>query len=87
MIDGLSEHLHCLIDVTIAYPHGVPTFWDFLCGRCPEVLVNIGHHDIPQPVLDGVAREDREALVGWVADLWHAKDHRLNVLLAPRPGT
>ena len=27
-----------LIDVTIVYPDGVPSFWDFLCGRTTRIV-------------------------------------------------
>jgi len=32
----LGGQFHSFVDVTIVYPHGAPTFWQFLCGRMPE---------------------------------------------------
>ena len=33
---GHGDQLHKLVDVTIAYPGGVPSYWDFMCGRVKD---------------------------------------------------
>ena len=32
-LHAMGRQFHSLLDVTLAYPDGVPTFWQFLCGR------------------------------------------------------
>ena len=38
---GHGDQLHKLVDVTIAYPGGVPSYWDFMCGRVKEIKVRV----------------------------------------------
>ncbi len=75
---GLSDHLHRVVDVTIIYPHGVPGFWDFLCGRCPEVLLDMKNYEIPEELLKPESeRLQRAALGTWVEGIWAEKDARI----------
>ncbi|MCW8831877.1 MAG: acyltransferase, partial [Colwellia sp.] len=41
VLDALGEHLTTLVDVTIYYPEGIPTFADFLSGRIKSVHIEI----------------------------------------------
>ena len=76
--DALSDHLDGIIDVTIHYPDGVPSFWDFLCGRCRQIQVAAQLRAAPP--------SDREQLKTWVNEVWQAKDADLAVLKAASPG-
>ena len=67
--DGLADRLRAVLDTTIHYPAGAPGFWDFLCGRCPESVVDVRTLPVPQG--------DRDALRQWADALWAEKDARL----------
>jgi hypothetical protein len=68
-----------VVDVTITYPQGVPEFWQFLCGKCPEINISMINYDIPQEILDAPdQREQRAALSAWVEQIWLAKDARID---------
>ena len=41
MLDAMDENLKKIVDVTIYYPEGIPTFGDFLCGRVKRVQVEV----------------------------------------------
>jgi 1-acyl-sn-glycerol-3-phosphate acyltransferase len=75
-----------LLDVTIAYPRGTPTFWDLLCGRMPGVVVRVAQRPIP-PELVGVTdfgdMAFRRGVQAWLAQMWEEKDRLLDELLAP----
>jgi 1-acyl-sn-glycerol-3-phosphate acyltransferase len=80
----LGERFDALIDVTIAYPGGAPTFWQFLCGRVPEIRVWIDRHPIPAEFCRADAAADagiRRRVGRWLNELWQAKDARLEALL------
>ena len=51
------------------YSGGAPGFWDFLCGRCPEVEIDI-RALTPPPA-------NPDAVNAWVNRLWDEKDARL----------
>jgi 1-acyl-sn-glycerol-3-phosphate acyltransferase len=71
-------------DVTIHYPNGVPSFWDFLCGRCDVVRVEVRSVEIPASLreagTDPLSAAARDELKRWVDTLWREKDARLSTL-------
>ncbi len=80
----LGDKFHSLLDITIVYPDGIPTFWGFLCGKVKRVIVRISPLDIPQQFLQGDYESDPEFRVvfqQWVQDLWQEKDAQIAALL------
>lgn len=77
VLTGMAEELRGLLDVTIHYPGEPPSFWDFLCGRCRTVTMEVQLLDIPAPVAAELQNGQRQALAAWIESLWQAKDHRL----------
>jgi len=79
VLGTLADRVHKLIDVTIDYPDGVPTFWEFMQGRCPNVTMHIECRDIPGSVIQAADDADRrQATTDWVEVLWQEKDTRLS---------
>lgn len=84
VLDAMGDSIQTLVDVTIAFPGGAPTFWDFLCGRMPVVKLHIDTVTIPEELkgkdysADG---EQRRRVKDWLAELWAAKDQRLESML------
>ncbi|MCY3621235.1 MAG: acetyltransferase [Gammaproteobacteria bacterium] len=69
VLENMADRLEAVVDVTIRYPGGAPPFWDFLCGRSPDVEIDI--RTLPLPPVD------RDAVNAWVNRLWEEKDARL----------
>jgi 1-acyl-sn-glycerol-3-phosphate acyltransferase len=81
VLAALNDKLYQVVDVTIDYPQGVPTFWEFMQGRCPQVDVDITCRDIPHAIRDAADDEARRrATAEWVEALWIEKDGRLTAL-------
>jgi len=79
----LGDKFNSLLNITIVYPEGIPTFWDFLCGKVKRVIVRINAQDIPPQFLHGDYEGDKEfqaAFQQWVQDLWKNKDEQMMVL-------
>jgi 1-acyl-sn-glycerol-3-phosphate acyltransferase len=73
----LGEKFHSFLNVTIIYPHGVPTFWEFLCGRVDKIVVHIGEIEIPDQILAGDYERDknfRTEFHQWIGSIWEDKD-------------
>jgi 1-acyl-sn-glycerol-3-phosphate acyltransferase len=73
----LGKKFDSLLNITIIYPDGVPTFWQFLCGKVKRVIVRIGHVYIPSELLQGDYENDlvfRTKFQRWVQQLWDEKD-------------
>lgn len=82
VLDELGDRLDAVVDVTIAYDGALgepaaPSFWAFLCGRCPTVRVEA--RALPLPSGEGAA------LRAWLARLWEEKDAALKEIEGSRP--
>lgn len=75
-LETMGELFDCMVDVTIVYPGGVPTFMDLMTGRIDEVIVQVQPRPIPKELLvDEQGRAaDRAALQRWINGLWEQKD-------------
>ena len=81
VIKDMGDYLHKMIDVTIVYPDGTPSFWEFLTGQCKSVEFIVNHHDIPPEVLVDDDIERRSALASWIKGIWLSKDRLIDDLL------
>jgi 1-acyl-sn-glycerol-3-phosphate acyltransferase len=78
VLAALEQEIDCLIDVTIDYPNGTPTFWQFMKGECRSVEVHALCREIPAAVHAAEGLEaKRQAVEAWVEDIWGQKDLRL----------
>lgn len=81
----LGEKFHSFLNITIVYPGGVPTFWDFLCGRLDRVVVNVEEIEIPKQILAGDYETDkrfRSEFHQWIGSIWEEKDQLIARLLS-----
>ncbi|MBP6007320.1 MAG: acyltransferase [Rhodoferax sp.] len=84
-LDAMGEKFGAVLDVTIVYPDGQPTFTHFLMGRVSRVVVQVRTLPVPkaEPAV-GQAPEQalRETCQSWVNQLWADKDALIsNILL------
>jgi len=87
-LEVLGSRFDSLLDVTIVYPGGVPTFWQFMCGRVARIVVRAQRVAIPPDVLRGDYSDDaqyRQRFQQWLTQLWQEKDRRIDALLDPSP--
>lgn len=81
----LGPHVQSLLDVTIVYPDGVPSFWQFLCGRTSRVVVRCRELSVPvelRPMGDETADPQfRACLARWLARIWADKDREIDAIL------
>ena len=80
----LGDKFRSFIDVTIVYPDGAPTFWQFLCGRMSSVDVRVRRLAIPPELTAGSYAADarfRKTIQGWLQELWLEKDRQIDASL------
>jgi len=86
----LGDKFRWFLDVTIVYPAGAPTFWQFLCGRIPQVIVRARRLPVPSDLLAGDYARDakfRKRFQHWLQALWEEKDRQIDALLRPGGAT
>ncbi|MBI4357155.1 MAG: acyltransferase [Gammaproteobacteria bacterium] len=85
LLSALPDKIHEIINLTFVYPDGKKTFWDFLCGRIPRVIIRI--QKIPvSDIQKGDYRNDphyRKYFQSWLNALWEEKDQMIEDLTAP----
>ncbi|MFC3912805.1 acyltransferase [Pseudaeromonas sharmana] len=79
-LGAMRDHLHHLLDVTICYPKGVPTFWDFICGKVREIHVKIEQLPINEQLKGDYFNNAsfQHGFQQWLNDRWQAKDRQLD---------
>ena len=83
VLASLGQYLENIINVTIAYPNGRPSFWDFLAGKVKEVKVVVEKININKDLLGDYVNdlEYKKKFQKWVNDLWEKKDKEMQRLL------
>ena len=78
----MGEQFDAMLDVTIVYPKGVPTFTDLISGRLSDVIVDVRQIAIPPDLKTDTGRDTgyRARLQTWVNGLWVEKDQRIEQL-------
>ena len=77
VLSAMGERFDAMLDVTIVYPGIRPSFWQFLSGQVPRIVVRVRPVDIPQEFLHGDYLNDpifRGQFQTWIRALWHDKD-------------
>ena len=83
-LNAMGDKFNAIVDVTIVYPDGAPTFWHFMCGRMKRVVVRVRQLPVPHDMAKGDYANDpavRQAYSDWIKDLWTHKDQQIAELL------
>jgi 1-acyl-sn-glycerol-3-phosphate acyltransferase len=83
-LHALGDRFESLLDVTIVYPDGAPSFWQFLRGDVRRIIVRA--HRVPIPAEfrggDPTDARARKQVQRWLLALWEQKDEQIESLLA-----
>jgi len=85
-LNAMGDKFQAILDITIVYPDGTPTFWDFLQGKMQRVVVRARLLPIPGQLLNADYSGDaavRAAFQAWVQELWREKDAQITQLQQP----
>ncbi|MDF1485018.1 acyltransferase [Ramlibacter sp. H39-3-26] len=80
----LGSRFEALVDATIVYPAGAPTFWQFLCGRVPRIVLRVRALPIDAALCGGDYEGDqafRTRFHRWLAQIWEDKDQQIDALV------
>lgn len=79
----MGERLDNLLDVTLVYPNGTPSFWDYLGGKVKDVKVHIRVLPISEERIGNYLEDEefRKTFQHWVNEIWLQKDKQIEVML------
>jgi 1-acyl-sn-glycerol-3-phosphate acyltransferase len=83
-LNAMGDKFQAILDVTIVYPDGAPSFLQFLCGNVHHVIVRVRSLPVPQHLLQGDYASDpavRVAYQQWGQQLWQQKDAQISELI------
>lgn len=88
VLGAMGEQLHKLLDVTIYYPQGIPTFWDFVCGRVKTIQVDVRIRSIEEILKSDYYAMDyfenpaqRAKFQQWLNGIWAEKDQTIKTMV------
>jgi 1-acyl-sn-glycerol-3-phosphate acyltransferase len=75
-IASIGDKMRCLLDVSIVYPNGKKSFWDFICGHTEEIRVKVKSYPIDTELIGNYSndRAFRKYFHKWLNDIWEEKD-------------
>ena len=85
VLDAMGSGLHGILDISIAYPGGIPTMMDLIANRVPEVRVLVRPRPLPADLMHGDYQNDRAfraRFQQWMNGVWRDKDADLSRLLS-----
>ena len=96
-VQVLGKQFNTAINITLIYPEGTPTFWEFLCGRVKKIVVQVKTTPIPVQFVGKDYSQDNEHRINfqrWLSGMWAEKDrdihqyrqtHQLPIKALPAP--
>ncbi len=89
VLDAMGEGLQSILDVTLVYPEGRPSFADLFADRIGSVRVDVRERPIPVEFVGGEYQGDaafRERFQAWMNAIWAEKDATIARLMESKPG-
>ncbi|MGR6873007.1 acyltransferase [Pseudomonas sp. HK3] len=83
-INAMGDKFNSLLNITIVYPDGIPSFSDFLSGKVKRVIVRVQEESIPATFSQQDYNNDpefRQEFQQWTHQLWLEKDELIHQLL------
>ncbi|MBF7074983.1 acyltransferase [Glaciecola sp. MH2013] len=87
VLSAMGKRLNKLVDVTIYYPKGIPSYWDFVSGKVVEIHVSIKTVLIEELFEKGVFSsnyfddpEQKKRFQSWLNTMWENKNKELELM-------
>ncbi len=84
VLASLGDQLDAMFDVTLAYPGGETTLWQFVSGQVKAISVRARRLDVPSEFFTPAMTEPgpaRDRFKVWIDSIWRDKDAQLETLL------
>ncbi len=84
VLSAMGEYIQKIIDVTIVYPDGAETLWEFLSSARTRIFVHINIFPIDSELIGDYFNDDafRQNFQNWLNRLWTEKDMKMEAFLS-----
>jgi 1-acyl-sn-glycerol-3-phosphate acyltransferase len=78
----LGEQIHYILDLTIHYPEGTMTYWDYVTGRKTQIEIHIDCIEVTDELRGDYIKDQefRSKFQTWLTARWQTKDELLENL-------
>ena len=87
VLNAMGARLTDLVDVSIYYPQGIPSYWDFVSGKVEEIIVDVEtisiQHLFDEDIFNSsyfTDDEQKQTFQQYLNQLWQAKERKLSDL-------
>ena len=79
VLGSMGDYLHQIINVTLVYPEGTPTFWEFISGKTHRVVIDFEVLPITDDLRGDFFNdpEFKKSFFAWLNELWTVKDEKI----------
>ena len=88
-INALGSEIDGILDMTIVYPDGIPTYSDLWKGNIKRLGVNVRRIEMPKALFTSIEEGNfehdeaiKKELFEWLDDIWQQKDQLISTMLA-----
>jgi len=83
-LNAMSGTLDKLVDITIVYPDGVPSYWQFMSGQVKRVKINVELSVIDQSLIGDYESDPtfKAHIQQWLNKRWQAKQIMIEKMLS-----
>ncbi len=83
VLGSMGNMMTGIVNITIVYPEGAKTFWEFLCGKLSIVKVHVEVLPVTDELLGDYFEDEafKVKLQEWVNTLWVEKDKQIAMML------
>lgn len=83
VLSELKDYIHQYLDVTIVYPDGRCSLWDFFCGRVKRIIVKVTIRAVTEEFIGDFQADEsfRERFQRLVDQIWSEKDQLIQETL------
>lgn len=88
-LGALGDKIDGVLDVTIVYPDGIPSYQDLWQGNIRRIVVDVRNVDVPSDLMTRLTHGDyqqdkqtRTDMFAWIEQLWREKDQKIEQLQA-----
>ncbi|WP_367109750.1 acyltransferase [uncultured Psychrobacter sp.] len=88
-INALGEDIDGILDMTIVYPDGIPTYGELWQGEINRLGVDVRYIEMPKALFASIQQGGYEKdetikaqMFDWVAGIWQQKDNLIDKMLA-----
>jgi 1-acyl-sn-glycerol-3-phosphate acyltransferase len=86
VINAMGDQFKAILNVTIVYPHGIKTIWEYVCGELDEIIVRVERLPVTKDILGDYFNDEKfqQRFQEWINTIWQKKDHTIGNILQER---